>query len=137
MNELIAGAATGLLMASLFICAGMLMLFFMVKNPSPGIEPIFQRLSPATIAMGVVAAAYPFWGAIGALSGLLYRISLEQAPGAGIGSPNMVFTLGVVIAAVMMAAPFMILLRQVLAGVLAITLTFIGVFGWFLPYFAA
>ena len=38
--------------------------------------------------------------------------------------------------AVMMAAPFVILLRQVLSGVLTITIAFIVIFGWFLPYFA-
>ena len=123
-------------MASVFVSAGMIMLFIIVRNPPPGLQPVFQKFQPATIAMSVVVLAYPTWGAIGALTGLLYKVSVEQVPGGGIGSPNMVFTLGIVVVAVMMAAPFMILLRQVLSGVLTITVAFIAIFGWFLPYFA-
>ncbi|MCH8109678.1 MAG: hypothetical protein IIB15_06070 [Chloroflexi bacterium] len=136
MNELIAGAASGFLMASVFVGAGMIMLFIIVRNPPPGLQPIFEKIPPATIAMSVVVLAYPTWGAIGAVTGLLYKVSVEQIPGGGIGSPNMVFTLGIVVVAVMMAAPFVILLRQVLSGVLTITIAFIVIFGWFLPYFA-
>jgi len=136
LSELIAGAASGFLMASMFIGAGMMMLFSIVKNPSPAFKSIFQKFPPAGIAMFVVVLAYPTWGIIGAVMGLLYKVSVEQTPGGGIGSPNMVFTLGIMVAALLMAAPFMILLRQVLSGVLAITAMFIGIFGWFLPYFA-
>jgi hypothetical protein len=136
VSELIAGAASGFLMASMFIGAGMLMLFSIVKNPSPAFQSIFQKFSPAGIAMSVVVLAYPTWGIIGAAMGLLYKISIEQTPGGGIGSPNMVFTLGIIVVAVLMAAPFMILLRQVLSGVLAMAAMFVGIFGWFLPYFA-
>ena len=136
MSELIAGAASGFLMASVFVSGGMLMLFSIVKNPTPAFQYIFQSFAPAKIAMSVVVLAYPTWGTIGAVAGLLYKISVEQIPGGGIGSPNMVFTLGIIVVAVLMAAPFMILLRQVLAGVLTMTVMFIGIFGWFLPYFA-
>ena len=136
MGELRGGAAGGFLMASVFVSGGMLMLFSIVKNPTPAFQSIFQSFAPAKIAMSVVVLAYPTWGTIGAVAGLLYKISVEQIPGGGIGSPNMVFTLGIIVVAVLMAAPFMILLRQVLAGVLTMTVMFIGIFGWFLPYFA-
>ena len=105
MNELIAGAASGLLMASVFVSAGMIMLFIIVRNPPPGLQPVFQKFPPAGIAMSVVVLAYPTWGAIGALTALLYKVSVDRTPGGGIGSPNMVFTLGIVVVAVMMAAP--------------------------------
>ena len=71
------------------------------------------------------------------MTGVLYQISVNEAPGGGIGSPNMVFTLAIVIVSVLMAAPFFILLRSVLPWVIALTLVFVGLFGWFLPYFAA
>ena len=67
---------------------------------------------------------------------LLFTISSERAPGAGIGSPNLVFTTAVLVVTVMLAAPVALLLRRVLSGVLTLTLAFIGVFGWLLPYFA-
>lgn len=137
MDVMFAGATIGLLMGSVFITVGELMLFFVFKNRPPELQPILESIRPATLAMGVVAISYPTWAVIGAITGILYQISVEQAPGGGIGSPNFVFTLAVVVVAVMMAAPFAILLRSVLPGVLALTLTFAGLFGWFLPYFAA
>ena len=68
--------------------------------------------------------------------GVLYLVSVEQAPGGGLGSPNLAFTAAVVVIGAAMAAPFALLLRRVVAGVVAIALAFIGVFGWMLPYFA-
>ena len=133
---IIAGTASGLLMASIFICAGVMMLFVIVKDPPPGFRPILERFPPGALVLSVTVMAYPVWGIIGAVMGLLYKISIEQAPGSGIGSPNMVFTLGVVVVSVMMSAPFVILLWRVVAGVLAIAVSFIVLFGWFLPFFA-
>ena len=136
MNNVVAGAASGFLMASVFVFAGAIMLFVLVKDPPPGFAPLFERLSPSSLALSGVILAYPTWAIIGAVMGLLYQISTEQAPGGGIGSPNLVFTLGVVVVSVMMAAPFVILLWRVVAGVLAIAVSFIGIFGWFMPFFA-
>ena len=127
----------GLLMASVFIAVGELMLFFIVKKRPPELRFLLDTMSPSFMAMGIVAVAFPMWGAIGAVTGVLYQISLNEAPSGGIGSPNMVFTLAVVIVSVLMAAPFFILLRSVLPYVVALTLIFVGLFGWFLPYFAA
>lgn len=111
------------------------MLFLVYKNRSPLMESFFEKLPPTTIAMTIVAISYPTWAAIGAIMSILYLIAIEQVPGGGIGSPNLIFTIGVTVVALMMAAPFMILLRKVIIGVIGITLTFIGLFGWFLPHF--
>ena len=135
--ELIAGATLGMLMASVFICTVALMLFFMMKSGSPAAQRIIENRSPTVVGLGAVALAYPTWAVVGGVCGVLYRISLEQVPGGGFGSPNLAFTMGVVVAALMLAAPLAVLLRRALAGVVVITLTAIGVFGWFLPYYAA
>lgn len=129
------GAMIGLLMASIFITLGELMLFFLYKNRTPAMEPFFERVPPSQLAMGIVAVAYPAWAGIGALFALLFLISVREAPGGGLGSPNLVFTVAVVVMSLMMAAPIMYLLRRVVMGVVALTITFIGLFGWFLPYF--
>ena len=126
-----------MLMASVFIALGELMLFFIVKNRPPELRFIFDTLTPSSMAMGIVAIAYPAWGGIGAVTGVLYQISQNEVPGGGIGSPNMVFTLAIVVVSVLMAAPFFVLFRSVLPWVVALTLVFIGLFGWLLPYFAA
>ena len=137
MNDLMAGATSGFLMASVFICVVMLMLFFRLKYSLSGLQPLSLSTSPFTVTMSVVALAYPSWGVVGVIMGFLYKISVQQMPGGGLGSPNMTFTLGVLLVAIAMAAPFMILLRRVFVGVVVITLMFIGIFGWFFPYMAS
>ena len=49
----------------------------------------------------------------------------------------LVFTMSVVVVTLMMAAPFAGLLRHMAAGVVPMAVASIGLFGWFLPYFAA
>ena len=134
MSSVIAGASVGLLMASIFVSAGAVMLFVLLRETGP--HPVLERLSPIRAALSGVAVAYPAWGIVGAVMGLLYEISIEQAPGAGMGSPNLVFTLSVLLVTVLMAAPFVVLMRRVAAGVLVMALSFIALFGWFLPFFA-
>ena len=136
MSSIIAGAAGGLLMASVFVCTAMLMLFALVRDTPPGFRPILQKFPPGRLALSVTFLAYPAWGILGVVMGVLYNISTEQAPGSGLGSPNLVFTASVVVVTAMMAAPFFLLLRRLLPGLLTITIAAIGVFGWFLPYFA-
>ena len=137
MYELIAGATLGMLMASVFICTVALMLFSMMKSGSAAAGRLVENRSPMVVGLGAVAVAYPAWAAVGGLCGVLYRISLEQAPGGGLGSPNLLYTLGVAVAALLLAAPLAALLRRALSGVIVITLAAVGVFGWFLPYYAA
>lgn len=127
----------GMLMASVFICTVALMLFFMMKSGSPAAGRLVENRSPTIVGLGAVAVAYPTWAVIGGVCGVLYRISLEQVPGGGLGSPNLVYTLGVAVAVLLLAAPLAVLLRRAIAGVAIITLAAIGVFGWFLPYYAA
>ena len=137
LERFIDGAVLGMLMASVFITVSMVSLFLVLKNRREQMMPVMEKYPPMTLAMGIVALSYPTWAIIGGILALLYRVSLEQAPGSGIGSPNMAYTLAIVGASVMLAAPLAVLLRRMLLGVLAITLLFVAIFGWFLPYFSS
>ena len=137
LERFIDGAVLGMLMASVFITVSMVSLFLVLKNRREQMMPVMEKYPPMTLAMGIVALSYPTWAIIGGILALLYRVSLEQAPGSGIGSPNMAYTLAIVGASVMLAAPLAVLFRRMLLGVLAITLLFVAIFGWFLPYFAS
>ncbi|MXY45965.1 MAG: hypothetical protein F4Y44_03055 [Chloroflexi bacterium] len=137
IDRFIDGAVLGMLMASVFITVSMFSLFSVLKNRREKMMPVMEKFPPMTMAMGIVAVSYPTWAVAGGALSLLYRVILQQAPGAGLGSPNLAYTLVIVSTAVLLAAPLMILFRQMLAGVLTITLLFVGLFGWFLPYFAA
>ena len=106
MNDLIAGATSGFLIASLFICVSMLMLFFRLKYSLSAEEPLSLTTSPFAVTMSIVVIAYPSWGVIGVIMGLLYKVSVQQMPGEGLGSPNVVFTLGVLFVSLIIAPPY-------------------------------
>jgi hypothetical protein len=129
----IAGAASGVLVASLFIAVAPIMLFVLAKEPSPWFRAVLDRVSPMVLMMGVVVLAFPAWTILGAAIGLLYRAMGTGADGAA--APGL-YTPAVVLAAILLAAPLAVLLRRVAVGIGALTLTFIGVFGWVLPFLA-
>lgn len=122
-------------MASVFIAIGELMLFILYKNRTPSMERFFVAMPPARLALVIVGVSYPTWAGLGAMFALLFLISTNEAPGGGLGSPNLVYTVAVLVISLMMAAPIMYLLRQVMLGVIALTIIFIGLFGWLMPYF--
>ena len=136
MSYVIAGATSGLLMASIVVAVGPIMLFALARAPSPAFQSMLDRVSPMALMMALVVLAFPTWSVVGAVMGLLYRTSTIEAPGGGLGTPNLVYTLAIVIVALAVVAPLAFLLRRVLAGLAVMTLTFIGVFGWLLPFFA-
>ena len=136
MSYLIAGAFSGLLMASVTAAFGPIMLFSLAKDPTPIFRAILNRVPPIYMTLGLVVLTYPAWTVAGGAAGLLYRVSLEQLPGKGLGSPNLAFTIAIVVVAIMLVTPVALLLRRVIAGLAAMTVIFIGVFGWLLPFMA-
>ena len=135
MSAVIAGAASGLLMASVFVAVGAIMLFVYVKDPPPGFRALLGRFSPSKMVMSFVIFAYPVWAVVGAIAGLLYNAS-QDSSGTGLGSPNLAFTLAVVVLAVMVAVPLGLVLRRVATGVVGMAALFVGVFGWLMPALA-
>ena len=136
LERFIDGAVLGMLMASVFITVTMVSLFLVLKNRRERMMPVMEKYPPMTLAMGTVAVSYPTWAVMGGILALLYRVCLEQVPGGGLGSPNLAYTLAILGIALALAAPLAIVFRRMLIGVLTITLTFLAIFGWFLPYFA-
>ena len=137
MSYVVAGVVSGLLMASAFVLAGQLMLFALARDPPPRLRAVLVRVPTMLLTMGLAVVAYPTWALLGAMTGLVYRASSTGAPGAGMGSPNLTYTLGVVLAAAALAAPLAVILRKVAAGVAVWAIAFIGVFGWLLPFLVA
>ena len=136
MSYVLAGTFGGVLMASLSTTVGSLMLFFLTKDSPPWFAALEDRLSPMRMTMGLVVLGYPIWGILGGMLGILYWASTEAAPAGGLGSPNLVFTVLVVVAAAAAVTPFVALLRRVVAGFVALALCFAGIFGWLVPHMA-
>lgn len=137
VRAVIAGATSGMVMACVFTPAFALVLFEMIREGSPRLRALLTRLSPFAVVMPVVVLAYPVWGIVGAVMGILYATSVESAPGGGMGSSNMVYTLSVAGVAALVAAPAALVFRRFVAVVAVLGLSFAGIFGWFLPLFAA
>ena len=136
MSYVIVGTISGLLMASVFVGVVPIMMFSFAKNPSSAAQILLSRVSPLVLMMSVIALAYLTWSIFGAAIGLFYWVSITEAPGGGFGSPNLLFTLTILLVGLMVAVPLFILLKRVVVGVAALVATFIGIFGWALPLFA-
>jgi hypothetical protein len=138
VSHVFSGSMVGLLMASIFITASMVSLSFIIKRPPVSLRPALARVAPAKLALSIVALAYPLWAMLGGFLGLVYSMSMVQVPGGGIGSPNLFYTGFVVFLAVAVSVPPVVLLRgRPLIGMLSISASFLVIFGWFFPYFAA
>lgn len=136
MNALMAGLATGALMASVFVTAGMVMAFALVKDPPPNIAVYLARFPPGGLIMAIVVLSYPIWGVVGLILAVAFLALQNGAPGGGLGTPNLTYSFGVLIASLMLAAPIAYIIRKAWRGVALIALTAGAIFGWLLPAFA-
>ena len=137
MSVLIAGMASGALMAKMFITIWCVSFFFLLKDPPPALTAMLERVSPTVLTMGLVAAAYPLWGIVGVLMALLFAALENAAPNAGLGSPNMAYTLGVCAASTALTAPIAIVFRRVWIGLAATAISAAAIFGWLTPFLSA
>ena len=124
-------------MASVFVSVGALMAFALVKDPPPAMAVMLARFPPGGAVMAVVVLAYPVWGAVGIVMGLLFLAMQNGMPGGGLGSPNLAYSVAVTTAAALLAAPLTLLLRRVWQGVVGIAVSSAAIFGWLLPFLAS
>ena len=136
VNELALGLACGAFMASIFVTLGAWAVVRLADDPPTVMLQLLERHSPMRLVMPVVLLSYPVWGAAGMLLGLLFLASENEAPGGGLGSPNMFYTMVVVAIAVLAMLPALLLVRPARLQTALTGACFAGVFGWMLPYFA-
>ncbi len=137
MALIIAGLASGMFMAHIFITVGCVTMFFALKDPPPAFAVMLARFPPGVFVMSMVILSYPVWAIIGTTLALVFLASQNAVPGAGLGSPNLVYTVGVSVATILLALPMIILAGRLWTGVACIALFSIATFGWMLPHFAS
>ena len=130
----IAGAAAGLMFMLAFVAVAPLMVFSFARDTESSLGAFVRRVNPTTLMLGLVVIAYPTWTLVGGLLALLYRLSTQVSPGAGLGSGNMVYTTTLALGTLLIAIPAAVLLRRVAFGVALISLAFVGIYGWLLPF---
>ena len=136
MSYLVAGAVSGLLMAAVFLVVVPLMLFFLFKSRPPWFVALTERVPPMKLMLGMVVFAYPTWAFVGVVLGLVLLVAEAVAPRDGPGTANVLFTTAVTVGAAAAAAAYFVVTRRVTPGPAALTLTFVVVFGWVLPFLA-
>ena len=134
MVYFIAGAAAGLMFMLAFVAVAPLMVFSLARDTESSLGAFVRRVNPTTLMLGLVVIAYPTWTLVGGLLALLFRLSTQVSPGAGLGSGNMVYTMTLALGTLLIAIPAAVLLRRVAFGVALITLAFAGIYGWLLPF---
>ena len=132
--DFIAGAAAGLVFMLLFVAVAPVMVFSLARDTESRVGAFVRRVNPTTLMLGLVVLAYPTWTLVGGLLGLLYRLSLQEAPGAGLGSGNLVYTFALALVTLVVTVPTALLLRRVASGVVAIAVASMGIYGWLLPF---
>lgn len=136
MNAVIAGLATGTLMAQTFIVLWCVTAFFIIKDPPSAFSPVLHRFAPGTLVLAVVASAFPIWGIVGVILGFLFLALENGLPGAGPGTPNLAYSIGVSTASVALALPFAVGIRRIWPSMAATAVASVFIFGWLLPFLA-
>ena len=120
----------------MFVLTFIMIMFTIVRERTRRPETSGRMPLSSILVFAAIVFAYPGWAIIGVIAGIIYSLSVEHAPGAGLGSPNLFFTFLVLVVTFMIALPVVVLLRRFYLGILATILAIVGLFGWFLPYFA-
>jgi len=136
MSEVLAGLVCGYILALISTPLIALALVRM-RARSPAVAQALPRQVPV-VALAVLVHGFAFliFTAVGIVFGLILSGIEEQAPEGGLGSPNGVFTLIIVVWTVLASAPIMVLLRSVRREAAAAALLFASLFGWLMPYLA-
>ena len=136
MSYLVAGVVSGLLMSAVFLVVVPLMLFFLFKSRPPWFVALTDRVPPMKLMLGMVVFAYPTWAFVGLILGLVLLVAEEIVPLDGLGAGNLLFTTAVTVGALVLAAAYFAVTRRVTPGPAALTIAFVAIFGWVLPFLA-
>jgi hypothetical protein len=134
--EAFSGFITGYAMSLVFTAFAAVMVV-KARSQVPALaKAIAPNLSAVMLAVPISLLAFLIWTMVGLILGLLYRGALDHLPGAGLGSPNWPFTLGVVLLTAGVLAIILYAWRRLPWQVLAMAAVFLGLFGWAMPYLA-
>ena len=136
MNILIAGAASGLLFASMSIAFGCFAIFVMYRNGIGAIHDMFSTLAPSKIIFSSIMIWNPTCVVIGILFALLFSYLSNIRPGSGFFSPNFFYTffvIGISVLFLVISYKFLSLIFRPMLGIVG---GFLLIFGWLIPYLA-
>ncbi len=136
MEEVFAGFVSGYIMAIIFSGLAALMIVDARSRIPFLVKAIAPNISAVALAVPISLIAFLLWTAVGMLLGLLYRYTLQEAPGGGLGSPNLLYTVLIISFGGLNLIAIVTAFRRLPWQVAAIVLSFIALFGWALPRLA-
>ena len=136
MEEVFAGFVTGYGMALIFTGLVALMLVEARSRVPFLAKAIAPNISAIALTVPISLVAFLLWTAIGMFLGLLYRYTLEEAPGGGLGSPNLLYTVLIISFGGLTLTAVVAAFRRLPWQVAVMGLSFIALFGWVLPRLA-
>ena len=136
MEEVFAGFVTGYIMALIFTGLAALMIVDARSRLPYLAKAIAPNISAVALTVPISLIASLVWTAAGMLLGLLYRYTLQEAPGGGLASPNLLYTVLIISFGGLSLAAIAAAFRRLPWQVAAMGLSFIVLFGWVLPRLA-
>jgi len=136
MDTIIAGAASGLLFASMSIAFGCFAIFVMYRNRVRAIQDMFKTSAPSKIILSSIMVWNPTCVVLGVMFAILFQYLSDVRPEPGILSPNMFYTFFVISISVLLMLICHRFLTIVFRPMLGIVVVFLLIFGWLIPYLA-
>jgi len=136
VTEVLAGWIMGYAFALVFTAFAAVMIVDARSRVPFLAKAIAPNISAVMLAVPVSLGAFLGWTLVGMILGLLYRGARDHLAGAGLGSPNWPYTLGVLLAGAAALAVVAYAWRRLRWPVLALTAAFVALFGWAMPYLA-
>ena len=136
MTEAFSGLIAGYAMALVFT-ALVARLIVGARSQVPFLSKVIApKTSAATLTVPVSILAFLIWTIIGFLLGILYQAVAHGFQSEGIGSPHWPFTVGILIAGLLILSVIFYVWQTLRWEVLALVLSFVAFFGWALPHMA-
>jgi hypothetical protein len=136
MEEIFAGFVSGYIMALVFTGLAAVMIVEARSRIPYLAKAIAPNISAVALAVPISIIAFLLWTAVGMFLGLLYRYTLEETPGGGLGSPNLLYTVLIISFGSLTLAAVVAAFRRLPWQVAVMGISFIAVFGWVLPQLA-
>jgi hypothetical protein len=136
MEAIFAGFTAGYFMAIVFTWLGAVMLTHARAHSGFLSQGVAGNLSWVALAVPISILSFLGWTAVGMILGLLYRGAETEFPDSGLGSPNFLFTLVIVLFAGLNLIMVQIPLRRLYWPVIVLAFSFLISFGWIMPHIA-
>ena len=122
-------------MAMVFSAIGPMMLFYLFKDPPKALNNLLTKVSPFSLTFSSILFAYPTSVMIGIITVLLYSGIDSSFHLSGFGSPNIIFSFGVVLLVFTTVSIMAVIFKRVVVGMVVLATIFVLMFGWILPNF--